>query len=61
MPRLFQHFLSPSESPRHLATTWVPPVPADDDLALGLECAHPVLQIERWLPDTTTQELSALN
>jgi hypothetical protein len=61
MPRLFQHFLSPSQSAPQGATTWVPPVPADDDLALGLECAHPVLQIERWLPDTTPQESSALN
>jgi hypothetical protein len=23
-------------------------VPADDDFALGCECAYPALQIERW-------------
>lgn len=61
MPRLFQHFLSPSEPSRPVAGTWVPPVPADDDLALGLECANPVLQIERWLPDTAAQDAGSLN
>ena len=61
MPRLFQHFLASADAPGQPRTAWAPPVPTEDDLALGLECAHPVLQIERWLPDASTPEASALN
>lgn len=28
----------------------------DDDMAIGFECAHPMLQIERWgMPDEEAQ------
>ena len=49
MPRLFQiHASSPEVN---ALSQWLPPVPADEDLALGLECANPMLQIERWMTD----------
>lgn len=33
------------------ATDDIALAPADDEIALGWECANPALQIERWVPD----------
>lgn len=60
MPQEFQHHpFSHESSPE--AGSWLPPGATDDELALGFECAHPSLQIERWLLDDAAQESSALN
>lgn len=34
--------------------------PADEDLHLGWECAHPSLQIEAWLDEARAQPLQAV-
>jgi hypothetical protein len=61
MPRLFQHFTSTAEVPHGFSSSWLPPVPADDDLALGLECANPALQIERWMSEAELIDSLPLN
>jgi hypothetical protein len=61
MPRLFQHFNSSADGSRDASNQWLPPVPADDDLALGLECANPMLQIERWMDDCEPIGVPPLN
>jgi hypothetical protein len=61
MPRLFQHVASPADDSRSASSNWLPPVPAGDDLALGLECANPMLQIERWLADAEPIGVPPLN
>jgi hypothetical protein len=61
MPRLFQHVSATNETARDLSSGWLPPVPADDDLALGLECANPTLQIERWMCEAELIESPPMN
>jgi hypothetical protein len=61
MPRLFQHFTSQAEAPVLTAGSWLPPVPSGDDYALGLECADPSLQIERWMAEAELIESPPLN
>lgn len=61
MPRLFQHFTPPAEAALHAPSNWLPPVPDDDDFALGLECANPALQIDRWMLDPEPIGVPPLN
>ena len=35
------------------------PLPDEDDMFLGWECANPVLQIERWVQDTQLRPLES--
>lgn len=62
MPRLFRLPFGSTEAqharwPQHLAALQ----PYDDDVPLGLECANPVLQIDRWRPDTQEVEAGNVN
>jgi hypothetical protein len=58
MPRLFPSSLfasSRTELPAWVGPRLLAPV-LEDDVPLGLECAHPVLQIDRWLSDAPETE-----
>ena len=48
MPRLLQQLLAPLDPIVHPAAAGET---ADDDFALGWECANPALQFESWEPD----------
>lgn len=51
MPRLLQQLLSvPFETSAVDPRAGVPASGADDDIALGFECATPALQFDSWDP-----------
>ena len=55
MSRLLQQILAPLDAdPRDARDRTLFQPAADDDLALGWECANPALQFESWEPAATT-------
>ena len=56
MSRLLQQILAPLDAhARDAREHAFLPSAADDDLALGCECANPALQFESWEPAATPQ------
>jgi hypothetical protein len=56
MSRLLQQILAPLDADaRHAREHAFFQPAADDDLALGCECANPALQFESWEPAATPQ------
>lgn len=49
MPRFLQQLLSPLDGESSTRGPSLAPA-ADDDIALGWECANPALQFESWEP-----------
>ncbi len=57
MARLFQPHLAPADADGATRRDDAQPA-ADDDVALGWECANPALQFERWEPALPSQQPS---
>lgn len=50
MPSMFQQALAKAHPLQGRMLSELPAEPEDDDVALGFECANPVLQFEGWEP-----------